>query len=104
MSTKATYIVAEIGGDNSTVQVVQAIPAVPLAKQNGAPYQIAFRVANLPPLGASAYKVSIDGTLMVKEMKLQQLAAVRSNGILSDGGLEEDVVASNEYYSVTFDR
>jgi hypothetical protein len=118
VSSKAMYSVEEIGGDNSTIQAVQAIPTLRVTKLGGAPYRVAFMaakvpplgasvykvsVSGIPPLGASVYKVSVSGISRVREIKSQLPEAARTSRISSGGHEEPDVIASNEYYSVTFD-
>jgi hypothetical protein len=97
------YGVEEIGDDNSTIQTVHAIPALRATNLGGAPYRIAFMAAKVPPLGASVYKVSVGGVPRATEIKSLQSSTLRNRRTLPDRHEEPDVIASNEYYSVTFD-
>ncbi len=107
VSSQAFYSIEEIGGTNQTLTAVSAIPA--LHGSGGAKYRVVFSANNIPPMGAKMYKVSMaqmHGTRKDVHAGFQphQGTSFQRRRLLSKDSDDSDIVASNEYYSVAFDR
>jgi len=91
----------DVGAHPSTVGTSEeAIPVLESEILGGAPYRVPFLAAQVPPLGASMYKIFKTKSLPTASRQESGVTITRRSLL---GNINDDeVVASNQYFTATF--
>lgn len=103
ISTPASYRIQVVNFTNSDQNFVQRSETIPVIEawkgKGGAQYRLPFLASHLPALGAHVYKVS---KIENEDPPGHSSSTVKLKRSLTQGTGE--VIASNEFFAVTFDE
>lgn len=104
VSSKAMYSVQRVGAKNRSSSHVEAIPEFASAQGPHGTYRVVFSTGILPPLGANVFEVSLAdvSSASMPSMKSTDNEVGTERLLQRTGESSAEIIASNEFFSVTF--